>query len=139
MRLEHDREGRLPTKICKQCDCLLGKYYNDDLCPTCKEQNLFSEVKEYIRSTDANEYDVARFFHIPVSKVRTWINDGMIEYKNINDSNISSVRCHVCGKRITSGTICPGCRRRQQLEETAVYSNKVSAGEMRFVGSRRSS
>lgn len=34
---------------CAQCGRILNKVYKDDLCPECKDLNLFAEVKDYIR------------------------------------------------------------------------------------------
>ena len=66
---------------CAQCGRILNKVYKDDLCPECKDLNLFAEVKDYIRENDVKEIDVAEHFGIPVSKVRRWIKEGRIQYK----------------------------------------------------------
>ena len=59
---------------CTQCGRILPDVYEeDDICPVCKEANLFAEVKDFIRENDVREMDVAEHFDIPVSKVRKWI------------------------------------------------------------------
>ena len=52
-------------KYCEECKRPLPLTYKENLCPSCIEQKLFREVKEYIRENDVNEYDVAQHFHIP--------------------------------------------------------------------------
>lgn len=55
---------------CKECHRTLPKNYTEDICPACKERLLFSKVKEYIRTNDVTEYDVAKEFGIPLMKVK---------------------------------------------------------------------
>ena len=68
-RHERTREG---IKYCEQCGRVLNTLYKEDICPECQEINLFAEVKEYIRSNDVREADVAEHFNIPIRKVRDW-------------------------------------------------------------------
>ena len=69
-------------KYCEECKRPLPLTYKENLCPSCIEQKLFREVKEYIRENDVNEYDVAQHFHIPHMQVKKWIREGRIEYKD---------------------------------------------------------
>ena len=55
--------------------------------------NLFAEVKDYIRENDVKEIDVAEHFGIPVSKVRRWIKEGRIQYKE--GENITPIHCQI--------------------------------------------
>ena len=57
-------------KYCEECKRPLPLTYKENLCPSCIEQKLFREVKEYIRENDVNEYDVAQHFHIPHMQVK---------------------------------------------------------------------
>jgi RNA polymerase subunit RPABC4/transcription elongation factor Spt4 len=106
-------------KYCKQCQRSLPEFYEDELCPSCKEANLFAEVKDFIRSNDVKETDVAEHFDIPVGKVRKWIREGRIQYRGKNGETISSVHCQICGKPIDFGTLCPECHRLQGLKIVA--------------------
>lgn len=72
------------VKICKECTRPLPQKYEEDLCPTCKENALFRDVKDYIMSHDVTEYDVANYFQIPLGQVRAWIREGRIDYKTHN-------------------------------------------------------
>ena len=56
---------------CTQCGRILPDVYEeDDICPVCKEANLFAEVKDFIRENDVREMDVAEHFDIPVYSTR---------------------------------------------------------------------
>ena len=83
MRLERknlERKTDENVHECKQCGRILNKMYRDEICPECKDLNLFAEVKDYIRENDVKEIDVADHFGIPVAKVRRWIREGRIQY-----------------------------------------------------------
>ena len=96
-------------KQCAVCKRPLPNNYKEDLCPHCLESQLFNEVKEYIRSNDVNEYEVAEHFSIPLHQVKAWIRDGRIEYKQTDTSKIAGLHCQRCGAPITFGTLCPKC------------------------------
>jgi RecJ-like exonuclease len=106
-------------KYCKQCSRTLPDVYVGDLCPTCQEAALFSEVKDYIRNNDVKDIDVAEHFDIPVNQVRKWIREGRIQYRSKTGETISSVHCQICGKSIDFGTLCPECHRMQGLKIVA--------------------
>lgn len=134
MRLEHHgQRDRKREKSCKQCGRTLQKIYPEDLCPVCQEINLFADVKDYIRSNDVKESDVAEHFGIPISKVRAWIREGRIQYKNYNSSKISGVHCQICGKPIDFGNLCAECHHLQGLEVVAKQYGEEK-GKMRFMG-----
>lgn len=96
------------TKECQSCHRTMPLKYPEDLCPSCKEIELFSQVKDFIRSNDVNEYAVASHFNIPVRKVKEWIHEGRIEYRDVNEHNITS-HCQVCGTKISFGSLCTKC------------------------------
>lgn len=97
-------------KYCEICGKPMAVTYEKDVCPNCVEEQLFHEVRDYIRANDVNEYDVAYEFHISVRKVKKWIQEGRIEYKEGTPvKGIMGVHCKICGKPITFGTICAEC------------------------------
>ena len=105
-----DRQLFDNIKECKSCKRPLPQDYDEDLCPHCKEIQLFHDVKDYIRANDVNEYEVAEHFQIPLRQVKEWIKEGRIEYKDINtSSSIVGMRCQHCGAPVTFGTLCPKC------------------------------
>lgn len=120
-------------KTCKQCGRYLNDLYTEELCPACIEMNLFSKVKEYIRENDVKETDVAEHFQIPISKVRSWIREGRIQYRGQDGKSISGVHCQICGKPIDFGTLCPECHKKNGLQVVSKqYGQEKEV--MRFLG-----
>ncbi|MDO4166613.1 MAG: FeoC-like transcriptional regulator [Eubacteriales bacterium] len=117
---------------CKQCGRALPLQYSEDVCPACKEMNLFHDVKDYIRNNEVNEADVAEHFEISHTKVRQWIREGRIQYKDTDSGKISSVYCQICGKPLDFGSVCADCRHLQNLEVIA-KAYKQEDGKMRFM------
>lgn len=100
------------TKVCENCKRPLPYDYKENLCPRCLDMALFREVKEFIRTHDVNEYEVAEHFKIPLRQVKRWIKDGRIEYKQSESaSTIAGLHCQRCGAPVTFGTLCPKCLR----------------------------
>ena len=96
-------------KECANCHKVLPADYAYNICPKCKEDELFSRVKDYIRTHEVNEYMVANEFQIPLRKVRGWIKEGRIEYKERGAKTIMSSFCQRCGAEVTFGTLCQKC------------------------------
>uniref|UniRef100_UPI0040560934 hypothetical protein n=1 Tax=Agathobacter sp. TaxID=2021311 RepID=UPI0040560934 len=98
-------------KQCEFCQKPLPKSYTPNICPGCIENNLFSDVKEFIRSNDVNEYQVAEHFHIPLRQVKNWIKEGRIEYRENGEPFVSfgRVHCQQCGAPVSFGTLCKKC------------------------------
>ena len=97
-------------KTCSMCGRLMPIDYEKDYCPGCEDEALFKEVREYIRSHDVTEYELAEIFQIPQSKVRKWIKDGRIEYVS-GENKMINTRCQRCGAPVTFGTLCSDCMR----------------------------
>ena len=72
------------NKVCPGCGKMLPDNYEEEYCAPCAEQNLFKEVREYIRENDVTERDVCREFGLSKWKVREWIKNGRIEYVEDN-------------------------------------------------------
>lgn len=47
--VSRDKAEESTEKVCKQCSRRLSPMYQEDLCPVCIENNLFNDVKDYIR------------------------------------------------------------------------------------------
>lgn len=98
-------------KFCSICQRYLPFSYEEELCKECIDNELFHRVKEYIRSTDVTEFEVAEYFEIPHRKVRKWIRQGRIQYKEQDKSKIASLYCSCCGESINFGKFCDKCYR----------------------------
>ena len=119
-------------KYCEECKRPLPLTYKENLCPSCIEQKLFREVKEYIRENDVNEYDVAQHFHIPHIQVKKWIREGRIEYKD-DHLNTITMHCTRCGAPISFGTLCAKCMRQKEVSVHSSAREDVSDSRMRFI------
>ncbi len=106
------------AKHCEICNKVLPPQFGDSICPICKEYSLFQTAKDFIRSGDYNEYDVAQFLNIPLQQVRRWIREGRIQYKDAALNNIT-LHCQLCGVQITFGTLCSNCTKTQNLSGNA--------------------
>lgn len=110
-------------KACKECHRILQRNYSDEICPTCKDRELFSKVKDFIRANDVTEYDVADYFEIPLQKVKGWIREGRIQYKDLNIPTLALIYCERCGEQISFGTLCTKCQRKATTSGSTVFSN----------------
>ena len=124
---------------CERCKRPLPEKYDRLLCPMCEEQELFERVKLYIRENDVNEYQVSEEFGIPLSKVKGWIKEGRIEYKDASSNTFSSNFCARCGERIAFGTLCSKCMRNEHRNGSALGSFRGQSGRIRFNSDGRSS
>lgn len=126
-------------KYCRMCKRVLPPSYNKEYCPACEDLRLFDQVREFVRSNEVNEYQVADHFDIPVRVVKQWIKEGRIEYKERDKKNIMSTFCSRCGAPVTFGSLCPQCLRLMNGEKTKGYA-KVEKHEddnkMRFLDSQ---
>ena len=97
-------------KLGKVCNRPRPESYNNSICPACQENQLFHEVREYIRTNDVTEYQVAEHFGISLKQVKSWIREGRIEYKEKSASNtIAGLHCQRCGAPVSFGALCPKC------------------------------
>ncbi|MBR4026122.1 MAG: hypothetical protein IKJ01_01005 [Lachnospiraceae bacterium] len=122
-------------KECTFCHRVLPKNYPDDCCPSCLEAQLFSHVKEFIRNSDVNEYQVAEHFGIPIRQVKNWIKDGRIEYTDkVATGVISGVYCQNCGAPISFGSLCPKCTKQKNNNVHGYNPQSINeVSRMRFL------
>lgn len=120
---------------CRECKKLLPKEYEFELCPNCIENNLFKEVREYIRKNDVTEYDVAEEFGLPLKRVKGWIREGRIQYKEDKNKKIIGHHCGRCGELIMKGEFCTNCLHILKTQKaTLVYhSDESEDSRMRFL------
>lgn len=134
----HKEETRGP-KVCINCGRRLLHDVKGNLCPKCAEQELFCEVRDYIRANDVKDYQVAEHFNLPLAKVKEWIKQGRIQYKD--DPSMKQIimgnYCQVCGKPTNFGTICPQCmrdkKRAEQIGVAIGLPKNEGSNKMRFM------
>lgn len=121
-------------KFCAVCHRSLPESYEEELCPVCQENQLFGQVREYIRANDVNEYQVAEHFDIPRRQVKKWIEEGRIEYKE-QEKHIKNLHCSVCGEPISYGSLCQKCYREKYHTKSAYATLRAVTDEdkMRFL------
>ena len=109
---------------CPQCGRILSANVpSGELCSACRELNLFADVREYIRENDVNEFEVAIHFNIPRSKVKGWIEDGRIEYKEEGGTRfLGQGQCELCGAPIAFGSLCTNCKRKLDDKKKQGYA-----------------
>lgn len=119
-------------KYCEICHRNLPLNYKDSACPACSEYVLFQQVKEYIRASDVNEYQVADRFKIPLPLVRKWIREGRIQYKETSKDKVT-MHCQLCGAKVTFGSICQKCLKEQNTAGTVLKPYHTDPGNMRHL------
>lgn len=128
-----DQKGLFENvKYCSVCRRPLPLNFEPDRCPLCEENELFHQVKEFIRSRDVTEYDVAEKFHISIRKVKGWIKEGRIEYKDLPEKKIDGMHCAICGEPIQFGAYCQKCYKLKNAPKYE-YTGTVEDERMRFL------
>ncbi len=127
-------------KLCTMCGRTLPINYEKDHCPACEDDVLFKDIREYIRTHDVTEFELAEIFHIPQSKVRKWIKEGRIEYVT-GENKMMNTRCQRCGIPVSFGTLCPNCMRMMNGGKEVAYisaTKKSDSNRMRYLSNEDS-
>lgn len=122
------------------CGRALPINYEKDHCPACEDDVLFKDIREYIRTHDVTEFELAEIFHIPQSKVRKWIKEGRIEYVT-GENKMMNTRCQRCGIPVSFGTLCPNCMRMMNGGKEVAYisaTKKSDSNRMRYLSNEDS-
>ena len=133
MNLKIDEYSRY--KSCSMCGRQLPIDYEKDYCPACEDDVLFKEVREYIRTHEVTEFELAEIFNISQNKVRRWIKEGRIEYVT-GENKMMNTRCQRCGIPVSFGTLCPDCMRVMNGSKEVSYisfGSKRDSNRMRFL------
>ena len=121
-------------KYCKMCGRTLPTMSDKEYCPSCEENKLFDEVREFIRANDVTEHQVAEHFGISQKKVKNWIKEGRIEYKDKGDMRgLVSIRCARCGAPVTFGTLCSKCLKLMNSAKYEYAGSEMENQKMRFL------
>lgn len=76
-----EKEVGKRNTYCKNCGRMLPQASQKEYCPLCEERFLFIQVRDYIRTHNVTEHEVAEHFNISSRLIKQWIQDGRIEYK----------------------------------------------------------
>lgn len=121
-------------KYCKVCGRMLPSMSVKDCCPVCEENKLFDQVRDFIRTHDVTEVQVAEYFGIPQKKVKNWIKEGRIEYKEDgNNKGLVSIHCARCGAPVTFGTLCSKCLKLMNSSKYEYAGDTIEDQKMRFL------
>ena len=77
---ELEQQKNINYKYCEHCGAAIPRSAEFACCANCQDTIIFREVKEYIRSHNVNEFQVAEHFGIPLRLVKQWLRDQRIEY-----------------------------------------------------------
>ena len=77
-------------------------------------------------------------FGIPVARVKKWIRDGRIQYRDEDTPRdvLMECYCEVCGKLIDFGSVCTECMQKIKSKErhgSLGVLKKGESGKMRFL------
>lgn len=120
-------------KYCEVCKQPLPATYHRERCPACEEYILFGKVKEFIRNNDVTEYDVAEEFNLPLRKVKYWISEGRIEYKDEHINSKITGKCQNCGVPIHFGTLCLKCLKQNNTSGYTSFQPSSDHNRMRYL------
>lgn len=95
---------------CKWCGRPIPVELGVDMCAGCQEDQVFREIRDYVRENDVNEYELAEIFDIPMRQVKQWIREGRLEYK-VQEKKMGHLYCQRCGREISFGKFCEDCNR----------------------------
>ena len=126
-------------KYCEGCHTLLEGSYEFDMCPSCIEQEVFKQVREYIRNNDVTEYEVAERFSLPIERVKGWIREGRIQYQDKPGERTLGQRCARCGLVIFQGEFCPKCLQFLRAPKGTLANNSLldEESKMRFLNNKQ--
>ena len=101
--------GDLRLISCRICGAIIMRL-SRDVCPQChvEEEERFLKVKEYLRMhPGASVKEVACETLIAENQIQYFISSGRLERVGVNVEH----KCQTCHKLITTGIICPECKR----------------------------
>lgn len=122
-------------KFCKMCKRMLPVSYKGEYCGDCEDLLLFDRVRDFVRSHEVNEYQLAEYFDIPLRQVKQWIREGRMEYKERSQKNLMHSYCVHCGARVDFGSLCPKCLKllNGSPKGYGLVLSKEEESKMRFI------
>ena len=126
------------SKFCAWCHCPIPEDSEDDLCKNCQASREFKEIREYVREHNVNEFQLAEAFEIPLRKVKQWIREGRLEYRE-EVRTMVNLHCQRCGKAIQFGNFCTECMRMEYGVQGGfeTFQNNDADEQIRFYKKNR--
>ncbi len=104
----------MDVRNCRSCKRLFNYLTGPVMCQACKEklEEKFQEVKEYIRNNDmATIASVSEECDVAVKQLKQWVREERLVFSN---EECSGIVCENCGKPISTGRFCSGCKNNLQ-------------------------
>ena len=100
----------MEIKTCKNCKKIFQYIAGPEICPKCKqvEEDLFQKVKAYLRENPGESmHVVSEETEVPVTLIEKFLRQGRLE---VSPDSPIILTCEMCGKKITTGRFCNGCK-----------------------------
>ncbi|MGI6633400.1 MAG: MerR family transcriptional regulator [Bacillota bacterium] len=94
---------------CRRCGKLFV-YVGVPVCEACvkKEEEQYARVRQYLdENPRAGVKETSEATEVPVEMVIEFVRKGLLVTSG--GSGIEGISCAICGKRISSGRVCPKC------------------------------
>ncbi|ONI39582.1 hypothetical protein AN639_05960 [Candidatus Epulonipiscium fishelsonii] len=117
----------MELKSCKRCKALFQYYSGKVMCTNCKQadDDYFLIVKEFLRDNPSASAEMINSeTDVPVKIIKEFIKEGRLE---ISDKSPLAVDCERCGKKSTTGRICPACKSEIAMELNSTNKNLKSS------------
>ncbi|OON96572.1 MAG: hypothetical protein ATN32_06280 [Candidatus Epulonipiscium fishelsonii] len=132
----------MELKSCRKCKALFQYSGGKILCITCRadEEDSFLIVKDFLRENPSASLEMVNSeTSVPIKLIKEFIRDGRLEVSNRSPL---AVDCERCGKKTTSGRICPACKNQIARELSSVGKispapNKAEEPEYKGMRSKR--
>lgn len=119
----------MEVKVCRGCKKIFQYIAGPQLCPRCKqlEEDMFQKVKEYLRQNPgASLIEVSKETEVSAGLIEKFLRQGRLQVTA--DSPIQ-LTCERCGKKITTGSYCNGCKNEITNELNEVKKSFVTSSE----------
>lgn len=117
----------MDVRNCKQCGKLFN-YVGKNLCPDClkSKEDEFIKVRDYIRKNpSAGIAEVSEATETTVKQIRQWVREERLVLTEA--SATAGINCDGCGRPITTGKLCPACKKQMSQTLSQAYAVKAEA------------
>ena len=113
----------MDVRTCKKCKRLFNYLSGPTICPSCRDEAKFQEVKQYIEEhRGSTMHEVAEACEVEVQQIRQWLREERLE---LTEGSAPFLTCESCGTPIRSGRFCDKCRNAMTNNlQSIIKSNK---------------